>query len=768
MRRLGAFVVCGLLLACGEDEPFLTGQPLGGSGGDAGAAGSGGSTSAPFAVRESVEQLHVTHTEPGTKLELVDSGGSVVQSGTTDALGSLVFRQVAPGSGYEVREASAPDQRVDGLTVMSIAGSKPPQSFYDEQKLVAGVNYITVRDGTTLAAYVTLPGPPEKGPYPTVVNYSGYSPAKPGEPIGDFQSLCGNLPVLCDAPNDPSALIAALMGYATVGVNMRGTGCSGGAYDFFEPLQKLDGYDVIEVVAAQDWALHHKVGMTGLSYPGISQLFVAREKPPGLAAITPLSVIGNTLTTLAPGGILNDGFALIWAQQVLDKASAYAQGWEQARVDDGDDVCKENQLLHEQKVDIIQKARDNPFYTPEVVDPINPTDFVGEIEVPVFLACSFQDEQTGPYFFSLLDRFDKASTRKLTVYNGIHPDGFAPQVLIEWSAFLDLYVKQAVPSVPTSVRTLSPLLFNEIFKTQISLPDDRFSSFTSHADALAAYEAEPDVKVIFENGAGTPVGAPIGTFEHSLAAWPPPTTAVRYYLQPDGSLALAAPTDAFAASTFELDPEAGQRGILAPGGQLWDPLPNYAWPELAAGKAVVFDSAALTEDQVMLGSASVDLHLRADVDDADLEVNLSEIREDGQEMYVQSGWLRASHRKLAAASTELWPEHSYAKTDNVALVPGQWESVRVGIPAFAHVFRKGSKIRISVDTPGDSRAEWRFELKAFAGGAHYDIGHDAARPSSIVLPVVNIPVTTPQPACPSLRGQPCRPYVSYSNVPATP
>ena len=42
-----------------------------------------------------------------------------------------------------------------------------------------------------------------------------------------------------------------LLGYAVVDVNMRGTGCSGGAFDYFEPLQALDGYDVIETVARQ-------------------------------------------------------------------------------------------------------------------------------------------------------------------------------------------------------------------------------------------------------------------------------------------------------------------------------------------------------------------------------------------------------------------------------------------------------------------------------------------------------------------------------------
>ena len=66
------------------------------------------------------------------------------------------------------------------------------------------------------------------------------------------------------------------MGFAVVDVNMRGTGCSGGAFDFFEPLQSLDGYDVIETIARQPWVQHNKVGMMGISYGGISQLFTAQ------------------------------------------------------------------------------------------------------------------------------------------------------------------------------------------------------------------------------------------------------------------------------------------------------------------------------------------------------------------------------------------------------------------------------------------------------------------------------------------------------------
>ena len=723
-----------------------------------------------FSVRGSVEQVHVWKAPPSSKIELHDSKGALVQEGMSDEQGSLILRNVAPADDYEV---VVPDlvelNTVKPVRVTSVAGSLPDGEFYSSQKLVAGFNYITMRDGTKLAAYITLPGPPEEGPYPTVVNYSGYNPAEPGAPIGSYTFLCGDLPIICDAPKDPSAIIAGLNGYATVGVNMRGTGCSGGAYDFFETLQSLDGYDIIEAVAAQDWVFQHKVGMTGLSYPGITQLFVARTRPPGLAAITPLSVIGGTHTTLRPGGIFNDGFALEWITSVLDKAAPYGQGWEQARVDAGDTVCQENQLLHSQRVNVIEKARTTQFYNDELVKPLDPTAFVDQIDIPVFLASAFQDEQTGPYFFTLLDRFESSPLKRITVYNGIHPDAFAPQVLVEWKAFLDIYVAHTVPVISKQVRELAPILFENIFRTKASMPPDRFANYATHAEAKKAFEEEGSLRAIFESGAKETPGSPEGTSELRFDAWPPPVTPTRFFFQNDGSLSSTAPVESVGASSFVFDPDAGQRGIIAPGGDVWDLLPAYDWKQPAADKAVVFDSAPLATDLVMLGTGSVDIWLRSSVDDADIEVNLSEIRPDGQEMFIQSGWLRASVRKLDASSTELWPKQTYREADAAPLVAGEWTTVRIGIAAFGHVVRAGSRIRIAIDTPGDSRAEWRFDLKPFAGGARYDVAHSSMYPSSVVLPVIAGEMAkTPLPPCPSLRGQQCRSYAAYTNTPATP
>ena len=96
---------------------------------------------------------------------------------------------------------------------------------------------------------VNVPGNvPYTAPYPTLIEYSGYGYANPA------------------GPDSGIAVLANLMGFAVVDVNMRGTGCSGGAFDFFEPLQSLDGYDIIETVARQKWVRGGKVGMLGISY----------------------------------------------------------------------------------------------------------------------------------------------------------------------------------------------------------------------------------------------------------------------------------------------------------------------------------------------------------------------------------------------------------------------------------------------------------------------------------------------------------------------
>jgi dipeptidyl aminopeptidase/acylaminoacyl peptidase len=221
------------------------------------------------------------------RLSLVNRRGAAVASKRADSLGGVLFRNLAPGPGYRVRQSTGPGvAQSAALTVLPDRSAPPSARTYGQRLPAGGYGYLTTRDGTKLAIDVRLPTQAGRGPYPTLVEYSGYGYADPaGAQSGISQ-------------------IATALGFAVVDVNLRGTGCSGGAFDYFEPLQSLDGYDVIETVARQPWALHHRAGMLGISYGGISQLFVAATDPPSLAAIAPLSTFDNTATALYAGGIL--------------------------------------------------------------------------------------------------------------------------------------------------------------------------------------------------------------------------------------------------------------------------------------------------------------------------------------------------------------------------------------------------------------------------------------------------------------------------------
>jgi uncharacterized protein len=708
-------------------------------------------TAATFIAHGSVEQVYVTHAVAGQPIELRDDSGGTVQHAIVDDLGSMVFRDVAPGDGYTV----VAGVRESGPLHVLSRRETPPQSFYAAQHLQPGFGYITTRDGTKLSATITLPGPADKGPYPTVIEYSGYDPSHPGAP-------------------QPSTLIAQLLGYATVGVNVRGSGCSGGTFSFFETLQKLDGYDVVEAVAAQPWVLHGKPGMVGISYPGIAQTFVAPTRPPHLAAIAPLSVVADTYRSLAdPGGIPNTGFPREWAKERDDAARPYGQGWERAIVDAGGVnglQCAENQLLRRQNTGLVDLFDTHPFRDPvDLADELAPGLIAGNIDVPVFMGGAWQDEQTGGQS-SLIWKNLTGLTGKVKLFstNGTHVDSLVAE-LNRWYEFLEFYVARRIPHVPANIRALAPVIFQVATGISgVQLEPDRFTQFTNYDAALAAYEAEPPIRILFENGVGDPnnLGAPFGTYELHFPSWPPPNAvATAWYFQPDQKLSrdpsLVRSGDGRAATPYVYDPTAKPRTNFHGGtSDIWAAHPAFDWRALPLGKALAFDSAPLPSTTVMAGPGSVDLWVRSSAPDTDLEVTLTELRPDGQEVYVQNGWLRASHRAIDAAhSTPLEPVHPDTEASAAPLPTGQFESARVALFPFAHIFRAGSRLRISVEAPGGNRPFWAFGDLPADGTVINEIAHSVGHPSQVVLPVIpNPPAGIPAalPACGSLRGEPCR------------
>jgi uncharacterized protein len=77
------------------------------------------------------------------------------------------------------------------------------------------------------------------------------------------------------------------------------------------------------------------------------------------------------------------------------------------------------------------------------------------------------------------------------------------------------------------------------------------------------------------------------------------------------------------------------------------------------------------------------------------------------------------------------------------------------------VIRAGSQVRVIVDTPGASRPRWKFDVLEEPAGTRVRVAQGGDHPSRIVLPVVHdVTVVPGLPPCPSLRGQPCRPFTA--------
>lgn len=755
-------------------------------------------TSAPAAVAAqtpgitahgSAKQVWVTGLPASAEATLIDRSGHQVATHHANAQGGLLFRDVKPGAGYRVRSGNGATSAA--VTVHTNAAKPWDPSIYNQEISDNGYSYLTTRDGTKLAIDVHLPtspadlpglpantplpnGPDYLPPYPTLIEYSGYGFADPA------------------GPQNGIATLANLMGFAVVDVNMRGTGCSGGAYDFFEALQNLDGYDVIETIANQPWVKGHKVGMMGISYGAISQLFTAQLNPPSLAAITPLSTIDSVATTLFPGGILNTGFALNWAKErvhdALPAGPHSGQAWAYQQIQKGDQTCKDNQALHGEAIDLLAKIKANRHYIPTSADPLDPITFVHKIKMPVFLACQWEDEQTGGHCPALVRHFTGTQHKWFTFTNGAHVDSLDPETFNRWYDFLELYVADQAPILNSAViKVAAPIVYQTA--TGISagdlmmLPTDPIQLQPTHDLALQAFEKLPRVRVLFDNGAGssllptTKPGDPYPGYEHSFSNFPVPGTKARsWYLASKGRLTdrrtVAERIDRYTANP-KATPATDYDGNTGTGG-LWGNSTQWqwAWKHRPARNEVSYLTRPMTSDTTVVGAGAVYAWVRSSKPDVDLQATISEVRPDGKETFVQSGWLRGNERKLATGTDNVLKQRSTLlepvismRAKDVRPMPSK-HFTKVAIPLYfqGHAYRTGSRIRVTISAPNGDQPIWAFAGARPDRPATVDISHSRKHPSRLVLPVVpGLAVPTKLPACQSLRNEPCRNYVPRVN-----
>ena len=580
------------------------------------------------------------------------------------------------------------------------------------------------------------------GPYPAVMDYSGYQPGLHIWDGLDDHFTC--------------------QGYAVVGLSIRGTGCSGGDFDYFEPRQAEDGREAIEFLTKQPWS-NGRLAMVGKSYPGITQLFVAGQPlerggdvdvPDGLVAIVPGHVFGDLYRDVPyPGGIMNVTFAAGWsAGRIYEPFQAPIENQFNKR--ELDPRCTRNMAEH------AANPPQNPFvkalynhYDGDLFKERSPWYFADNIDVPTMLVESWQDEQVGSRATNLIERFRPDLEWRALFTNGDHGEYYEDHVLPHIDDFLRFHLAREIPGgyqggtvTETTPKHEDPKHHDKDVDKGKVTETTRPETFE---EALSRYNAEDPVRINWETRNDDGI-----SWSQTYGAWPPPNqTPWRLHFNDAGTMTTAPDPDGGSVS-YNYTPGVGTQ---ARGGyKLTGALPDQTkgdWSKRPPeGTYAMFESPTLESDKLMAGSGSVDLLVSSTAPDTDFQVTLTEVRPDGKEMFVQQGWLRASHRKEDPAhSTELRPYQTHMATDARPLVPGQATEMRLEIFPFAHAFRTGSKIRLYVEAPHVQPDLWGFALLPTPAVNTIDVAG-----SSVALPVLEgDPAQTGLPGC-NIRNQPCR------------
>jgi hypothetical protein len=575
------------------------------------------------------------------------------------------------------------------------------------QASVTTHGYLTGPDGSSLSYTVVLPS--AQGRFPVVMVYDGYS--------------AGYAP-MTDNGDAPYMNALSADGFAVIGVNVPGTGCSrGSVYPPFSQAWAKDGAAAVTWAASQPWSTG-RVGMFGASFPGFMALYVAAERPRGLVAIAPTGWTGNFYDAVYPGGIYDDVFPNLFDADQLqgslaDEETAAESSDPQCELnfaqDQADRVPGENggPPLAYVAAQAPQHPYDNGIWTDQIWEL---KDAIPNIDVPVLSMNGYQDQvasATGSDYYSLLD--PRRSWFILT--NGWHGIGDNSNTWVsETVSFLDHFV----------------------------------------AGADNGWQKTPKVQIWHETGINSSDDVE-PSWVSSYRSWPLRTRTSRLYLSSGHLLSGSRPAGSQPPDSYHYPLPAGSMGdpqgmalaASAPSSNLWTKQP------LAPGGNVTYTTPPLSHDVDIVGTSSLNLWLSSSATDTDLQVTVSEVRPDGQEQYIQRGWLRMSERKLGPGSTATWPRPTYQQADVRPLVPAVPTYARIPIYPFEHVFRAGSSIRISVEAPVGITGDFGFLFNPTP--ATDTVWHNRDHVSRWVFDT--LPVTTPVPplpACGSVVEEPCR------------
>lgn len=431
-------------------------------------------------------------------------------------------------------------------------------------------------------------------------------------------------------------------GYATMRLDLRGSGDSDGIQKNFYSVQEQDDtIEAIRWIARQPWS-DGQVGMFGISWGGYQAIQVAFRAPPELKAVIPISFAPDRFEfgQVFRGGSLLQR-SIRWSSQIFGYKSRppdpelVGGKWREMWMERLESV-------EPMIVPILENQAHNEFWSRRAV-----TDFK-EIKCPVYAISGWADASYVGAVFQTIARID------------------AP-----WKALVGpwghRYAHIGLPGPAIGFLQEALRWFDHWMK-------GRDTGIMDEPPVRAWVAEDVPARTYYDVSPGRWVAE---------KSWPSQNVSTKRLFLNGGGLAEkpieGAEVTACSPQTLGLD-----------GGELMPWFLNGPCPDMPGdqraddGRSIVFDTAVLQEPIEILGAPTIKLDIVVDRPTAFVAVRLCDVEPGGASKRVTYGIFNLTHRNGAASP--------------IPLVPGERFTVEVPLVETGYRFKAGHKVRVAVST----------------------------------------------------------------------
>jgi hypothetical protein len=482
--------------------------------------------------------------------------------------------------------------------------------------------WITLADGCRIAARIWRPSDAMAAPVPAILEYIPYRKR-------DFMR----------ARDEPIHRYFALKGYASVRVDIRGSGDSDGLLEDEYSLQEhRDAVEIIAWLAAQPWC-SGKVGMMGISWGGFNALQVAALRPPALKAIVTLCSTDDRYADDAHymgGCLLNEN--LQWGS-ILTLYGALPP--------DPEIVGARWREMWRQRIEALEAFpalwmrhpwRDDYWRHGSVCQ-----DYAA-IRCAVYAIGGWADGYSNAVP-RLLANLNCPKKGLIGPWAHVFPHNGAPGPAIG-------FLQEAVRWWDRWLKGIdNDIMVEPVYRAWMQ----------EWVPPRPTYETRPGRWV-------------------AEASWPSPRIRERVLHLNAGTLEPSAAAGRVLSFRSPQTTGLGSGEWCAFGSE--GEMPTDQRPD--DGGSLIFDSGPLAERLEILGAPAIELDLASDKPAALIAARLSDVAPDGSALRVSYALLNLCHRD----------GHARPK----ALVPGRWYRVRLQLNDIAHAFQPGHRLRLALST----------------------------------------------------------------------